>query len=288
MSYQKKQLKQLLIWVLLALLVWVWVSFLLFPAHQQSDFQAVTAPPSLLPAVASRPKPSVYHLFGTSATTETPLSLLQAESSLDLIITGIMASDDPAAGRAYIRNRQGDEKKFQVGDDVFGLATLDAIHEDHLILRRSNNSREKLSLSKGRLINTRTTTRTRSDDDVNVASSNRIANHIKSSSDWQDMLNEQKFDANKIARMASKVNVARDGQGRIAGLRVGQLAGNSELIKQGLRANDQIVSVNGINISSQNVLQLQQELTGKDSASVTVMRNGRRINLNLNLKEFQQ
>ena len=288
MSYQKKQLKQLLIWVLLALLVWVWGRFLLFPAHQQSDFQAVTAPPSLLPTVQSRPKPSVYHLFGSSATTETPLSLLQAESSLDLIITGIMASDDPAAGRAYIRNRQGDEKKFQVGDDVFGLATLDAIHEDHLILRRSNNSREQLSLSKGRLINTRSTSRPTNNDDAKVAASNRIANHINSSSDWQEMLNEQKFDANKIARMASKVNVVRDGQGRIAGLRVAQLSGNSELIKQGLRANDQIVSVNGINISSQNVLQLQQELTGKDSASVTVLRNGRRINLNLNLKEFQQ
>jgi len=288
LSYYKKQLKQLLIWVLLALLVWLWIQFLLFPQHQQSDIQAVTAPPSMLSTTQLRSQPSTYHLFGSSTTTEIPLSMLQSETSLDLIVTGIMATADPAAGRAYIRNRQGDEQQFQVGDEVYGLATLDAVHADHLVLKRGNNSREKLSLSKGRQMNTRTTSKGSDQSAATAAASNRIANHINKSSDWQEMLNEQKFDATKIARMASKVNVVRDGQGQIAGLRVSQLSGNSDLIKQGLRANDQIVAVNGIKISSQNVLQLQQELSGKDRASVTVMRNGRQLNLNLNLKEFQQ
>jgi type II secretion system protein C len=287
LSYYKKQLKQILIWVLLALLIWTWVQFILFPAHQPSDIQSAAAPPSLLPDTQLRPAPSTYHIFGSSTTSEIPLSLLQAESSLDLIITGIMASGTPNEGRAFIRNRQGEEKLFQVGDDVYGLATLDEIHPDHLILKRGNSSREKLSLSKGREINTLSHSPRTVDQPVHAAASSRIANHINSSSDWQNMLDEQKFDASKIQQMASKVNVIRDGQGRIAGLKVSQLSGNSSLIKQGLRANDQIVAVNGVKISSQNVLKLQQELTGKDQASVTVMRNGRQLNLNLDLKEFQ-
>lgn len=287
MSYRKKQIKQLITWVLLALLLWVWVQFIVFPKHQQHDIKAVTAPPSQQTDMAIRPKPSSFHLFGSSTETEIPLELLQAESSLDLIITGIIASNDPQLGRAYIRN-QGEEKKFRVGDDVFGLATLDAIHDDYLVLRRGGGKQEKLSLSKGRQINTNRTNNTTQNNVNQAASTTRIANHIKKSSDWQDVLNQQKYDPNKIANMASKVSVIRDSQGQIAGLRVSQLAGADSLVKQGLRANDQIVAVNGVKISYQNMLTLQQQLTSSDQASVTVMRNGKQMNLNLNLSEFQQ
>ncbi len=273
--------------MLLVLIAWLWVQFVLFPKHQSNDIEAVTARPTQLSNFNLRPKPSTYHLFGSSSETEIPLDLLQGETSLNLIVTGIFASDDPAQGRAYIRNTQGDEKKFQVGDDVFGLAELAAIHNDHLVLKRAGNRNEKLSLSKGRIISTSAKPKNDPAAANRIASSQRIANHIKKSSDWQEMLDQQKYDPNKIAQMASKVSVVRDNQGQIAGLRVSQLSGSSELVKQGLRSNDQIVAVNGVEISYQNILSLQKQLESNADVNVTVMRNGRKMNLNLNLSEFQ-
>ncbi len=275
--------------MLLGLIVLLWVQFILFPKHQSNDIQAVTAPPIQLTDSTQIPKLSSYHLFGSSSMTEIPLDMLQGESSLDLIVTGIFSSNDPRQGRAYIRSRQGDEQKFKVGDDVYGLAELAAIHDDHLVLRRAGGKHEKLSLSKGAIQSTATEpSATKPNKVKNQASSARIANHINKSSDWQDMLNKQQFDPNKIKQLAGKVSVVKDGQGKIAGLRVSQLASSSELVKQGLKSNDQIVSVNGIEISYQNILTLQQQLHSNANVSVTVMRNGRKMNLNLNLSEFQQ
>lgn len=289
MSKYKQHLKQIITWVLLGLIVWLWVQFILFPKHKKTDIQAVTAPPLELSNSTQIPKLSTYHLFGSSTTTEIPLDLLQAESSLSLIITGIFASDDPKQGWAYIRSRQDEEKKFKVGEDIFGLAELDAIHEDHLVLKRAGGKVEKLSLSKNALSSTTQKSKSENDEDAKRAASKaRIANHINQSSDWQEKLNKQKYDPNKIRQLAGKVSIVKDGQGQIAGLRVSQLAGSHALVKQGLKSNDQIVSVNGVDISYQNMLSLQQQLQSSDNVSVTVLRNGRKINLNLNLSEFQQ
>ncbi len=278
--------------MLLALLVALWVQFILFPKHKQTNIQAVTAPPKPLLETTQRPKLSSFHLFGSSTISEVPLDLLQGETSLDLIITGIFASNDPDAGRAYIRSRQGDEKKFQVGDDVFGLATLDAIHEDYLVLKRSNSRKEKLSLSKGYLLDTNKTVANQKSRNkpatAATAQPSNIRNHINTSSDWQEMLNKQKYDPNKIAKIVGNVSVVRNNEGQIAGLRVSSLSGSNALTKQGLRRNDQIVAINGVDISSRNVLTLQQQLQNSSTANVTVMRNGRKMNLNINLSEFQQ
>lgn len=275
--------------MLLGLLVVLWLQFLLFPKHKSSTIEAVTAPPTQLKDRANLPRLSSYNIFGASTVTEVPLGLLQGESSLNLIITGILASNDAKQGLAYIKNTQGDEKKFKVGDDVFGLAKLEAIHAEHLILSR-NGKREKMSLNKGHDLNTRSsrsqTADSKSRVQKNNSSSQRIAQHIKGS-DWQAALNQQKYDPNKIAQIAQNIKVVQDANGKVAGLRVSQLTSGSELMRQGLRANDQIVAVNGVEISYQNVLSIQSQLQSSSDVSVTVMRNGRRMNLKLNLSEFQ-
>ncbi len=287
MSKYKQHLKQIITWVLLGLIVWLWVQFILFPKHQSNEIQVVTAPPSNLSSSTQITKLSSYHLFGSSSSSEIPLDMLQSESSLNLIITGIFSSNDPAQGRAYIRTPAGNEKKFQVGDDVHGLAELAEIHENYLVFKRAGGKKEKLSLSKGKIqsaagkpvVNNKSQAK-------HQASSARIANHINKSSDWQDMLNKQQYDPDKIKQLAGKVSLIKDGQGQIAGLRVSQLSSSSSLLKQGLKANDQIVSVNGVDISYQNILTLQQQLQSSANVNVTVMRNGRKMNLNLNLSEL--
>lgn len=57
-------------------------------------------------------------------------------TSLQLMLKGIVATDDHLQGYAIIRSDDQQEWHFRAGDSVYGLATLDEIHIDRVILRR--------------------------------------------------------------------------------------------------------------------------------------------------------
>lgn len=287
MRLYKKHLTTLLTWGLLLLLLLLWGQFILFPKHRSVAVQSASAPPTLVTGITSRPAISGYHLFGDSATTETHLDLSNAgETGLDLIITGIFASNDSQQGLAYIRSPGGQEEKFEVGQKVFDLAELTAIYPDYVLLKRQGQQ-EKLSLSKNRL---QSTTRPPSNDagitdKAEVAERNR--QFINSGESWQETLNKTKYDPAKIAKIVGNVSVVHNSAGQIAGLRVSSLSGSDALLKQGLQRNDRITAINGVTISSENILTIKQQLEQNDQATVTVNRNGREISLNLNLSELQ-
>ncbi len=287
MRLYKKHLTTLLTWGLLLLLLLLWGQFILFPKHQSSAVQSATAPPTLAMGISSRPAISGYHLFGDSATSETQINLSNAgETGLDLIITGIFASNDSQQGLAYIRNLGGQEEKFEVGQMVFDLAEITAIYPDYVLLKRQGQQ-EKLSLSKNRL-----QTDSRPKVNGNKASEHaavaaRNQQFINSGDSWQETLSKTKYDPAKIAKIVGNVSVVHDSAGQIAGLRVSSLSGSDALVKQGLKANDRITAINGVNISTENILTIKQQLEQNDRATVTVNRNGREISLNLNLSELQ-
>jgi len=77
------------------------------------------------------------HLFGieeAAYASAVPRTAQSPETALDLILKGIVATDDHRQGYAIIRNRDQQEKYFRVGDNVYSLATLEEIHVDHVIL----------------------------------------------------------------------------------------------------------------------------------------------------------
>lgn len=269
------------------LLLLLWGQFILFPKHQAAAVQSATAPPTLATGITSRPAISGYHLFGDSATSETQLNLSTAgETGLDLIITGIFASSDSQHGLAYIRNTGGQEEKFEVGQKVFDLAELTAIYPDYVLLKRQGQQ-EKLSLSKNRL---QTDTRQPSNDSKaadNSTVADRNRQFINNGESWQETLNKTKYDPAKIAQIVGNVSVVHNSAGQIAGLRVSSLSGSEALVKQGLKRNDRITAINGVTISTENILTIKQQLEQNDQATVTVNRNGREISLNLNLSELQ-
>lgn len=270
------------------LILALWTHFILFPQGQTSSFEPAYNPPQKNTNTVKQPKPSTYHLFGSSEITETSLAHLDTESQLNLILTGIMSSDDAKAGMAYIKTTKGEEKKFKVGDDVFGLAKLAEVHDDYLILSRGAK-KERLSLHKGVGINTdrRPASRKKKPETADEVKANNIRNFVKNSNQWQQTLNQQKFDPNKISNITKNLNVIQNSQGQITGLRVSTLSQNSALLKQGLQRNDQIIAVNGTEISTQNILNLRNQLDQASNAQVTVLRNGRKININVNLSELQ-
>jgi type II secretion system protein C len=56
------------------------------------------------------------------------------QTKLSLTLRGVLATDDPKQGIAQIQNAKKQERHFAVSDSVFGQATLEEIHADHVIL----------------------------------------------------------------------------------------------------------------------------------------------------------
>ncbi|MCF6301129.1 MAG: PDZ domain-containing protein [Proteobacteria bacterium] len=275
-------------WLLILLLVWLWLHFFLFGNASDDSFEPIANPSQNNSNQLSQSRISSYHLFGSSSITETSLNLGQFESSLDLVITGIMSSNDPHSGMAYIKSSQNLQKKFKVGDEVFGLATIKEIYSDYLILDHNNKS-EKLSLFKGRKLSTINNKRNKPRGKDNTLSKSQMSSHINTGDmNWQEMMKKQQFDPQKIANIVGNVSVVHNNLGQISGLRVSSLSENNALIKQGLRPNDQIVAINDVAISAANILTIRSQLENSNQVGVTVMRNGRKINLSVNLSEIKQ
>ena len=80
-----------------------------------------------------------WHLFGSVDKQEkTPVKrMLNApETKLKLSLKGIVATDDHLDGYAIIQKPGSEELHFKVKDSVFGLATLEEIYVDRVILLR--------------------------------------------------------------------------------------------------------------------------------------------------------
>ena len=81
-----------------------------------------------------------WHLFGESvaSTDATPAPADAPETKLNLTLRGTFASKDMHHGLAIIQNNDQDKQQyFTLKQDVFGLATLEEIHEDRVILKRA-------------------------------------------------------------------------------------------------------------------------------------------------------
>lgn len=91
-----------------------------------------------------------WHLFGKESVKKAPAKPEKTAAPvtrLKLTLRGIAAENDRHQGLAIIQKPNKEEKHFKVGDNVFGLATLDEIYTDHVMLLR-NGHYEKLFLPK--------------------------------------------------------------------------------------------------------------------------------------------
>lgn len=81
-----------------------------------------------------------WHLFGTAAQTEKtagPAPIDAPETRLNLVLRGVLSSDDPGGARAIIAEPNGTENYFRVGSALPGGAELKEIHADRIILLRA-------------------------------------------------------------------------------------------------------------------------------------------------------
>ncbi len=112
----------------------------------------VTVRPPVAPAYFDRDIAEL-HLFGTvgQSATGKPAPVRNAPATrLNLTLRGLLATGDPKTSLAIIQNPKKDERHFSIGDSVFGLATLEEIHTDRVILLH-NGRYETLHLPENRI-----------------------------------------------------------------------------------------------------------------------------------------
>lgn len=130
------------VWVLYRMATLVW---LVVPAPPVAELPAEAAPAATAPE-ARRQRLDIaevvnWHLFGTPAATATQSSpgtpIDAPDTRLNLVLRGVLSSDDPEEARAIIAEPNGIENFFRVGSALPGGAELKEIYADRIILMRA-------------------------------------------------------------------------------------------------------------------------------------------------------
>mgnify|MGYP001819567374 FL=1 len=133
--------------LLLAGIVWLGYQLVLkFLPHDDQNTPPVTttapAPEKIAEPGIAPDRIADWHLFGESAAlletdSASDIPTQAPETKLQLSLKGVVASSDTTQGYAIIQKPDKEEKHFKVDDSVFGLASLEEIYVDRVILKRN-------------------------------------------------------------------------------------------------------------------------------------------------------
>ncbi len=192
-------------------------------------------------------------------------------SSLALVLAGVFACEDPAAGRAIIGETAATGRLYGVGATLPGGARLTEVHPDRVILERGGQ-REALSLPRSTMPAQPAT--------GGATNGPALAPAASSSLPGASI-------AEDPARFIRWQAILRDGQ--VAGVRVYPGEQAALFTRSGLRPGDLVVAVNDSPLTDQaTAAQFLRMLAGAPSSVVTVERDGRMENLSIDLARLGQ
>lgn len=249
------------------------ITWQVIPAH------APGAPPPRVTTPATHAAPGAgapgarivdLHLFGTASETKGPASaaLDAPETQLNLVLRGILASDDGVESRAIITAGGGRdaEKIYKVGSKLPGGAVVHAIFSDRVILERGGHL-EALRLPKdkdGQSI-MRTPQRIRAPAGPGIAGTGAI----------RELRTTIARHPNRLADLV-KALPATGRDGKQIGYRVFPGREGALFSKLGLQPGDIVTAVNGIPLSDPGKsLQVLRQLKDGGNVNLTIQRNGR-------------
>lgn len=280
-SAYKNQLITASNWVLIGLILLLWIRFALQDDEIYSDITSPGIKPMSNYSAQQRTKSIAdYHIFG-SAQELIDIPLSSGETNLNFVLNGTMSNSDEQAGLAYISNGKGIQEKFLVGDKIFDSATLKEIHKTYIVLQH-NGKNERLSLRENSQV---------SQMPRKSKINNKPPAYLKhlnggQQANWQETMNQQKFNPTTISNIVKKVNFVADQKGNIQGIRVSSLSQGDLLTQSGLQSNDIITAINGNNITATNMLSIKQKLEKNPNATVTIKRNGKIQNIQVDLRKL--
>jgi general secretion pathway protein C len=248
--------------------------------HTQTTQQFTTIPATQKISRVNHQEIARWHLFGTQAVKQAPAEpkkRVAPQTKLKLTLRGIAAQDDKLAGLAIIQQPNKEEKHFKTGDNIFGLAKLEEIHTDRVILSR-NGQYETLQLPKldsSRKAPVRTTslkTRKTSVRSITPVQTNELDDDFGEDDDFADDEEFWEYLDFEPAMI----------DGKIAGLKLitEEESDNKILISKGLMPGDIITSVNGhVMNNGASVSEAINAIADDERLEIVVKRNGKPKNL---------
>ena len=212
------------------------------------------------------------HLFGTALDPATNGNAADAaQTSMQLVLTGIIAGKDPRVGFAIVGENATAAKVHAVGDNVPGGAKLHSVYSDRVLLDR-NGRLEYLTLPH--------------------QSSALNANPIQAAIPNQNPAFE------RVRRLISEdpsvlSDIMRNQpvlmQGKLRGFRVYPGRNRQAFMRLGLRSGDLVIAINGTPLDDPaRGDEIFRTIGSASEARVTVMRNGQQQDLSLNMSQVAQ
>ena len=131
--------------IILMLIGW-WTYANVLPLFEENEMIAAQVSTTNKTKAATKQPIKNLDLFGTPEKAKSAKVSKAKQTKLNLTLRGILAfTDDPSQGYAQIENTKKVERYFAVKDKIFGLATLEEIYVDRVIILH-NGKYETLKL----------------------------------------------------------------------------------------------------------------------------------------------
>jgi general secretion pathway protein C len=214
------------------------------------------------------------HIFGAAAPPEPPKQDASnaPQTSMPLVLTGVIADDDPRTGLAILGESAAAAKVYAVGDNLPGGARLHSVYDDRVLLDRGGRL-ESLALPRNVMAGMT------SDTPPAVAAmptTEPLADRMRR------LITEEPGVISDVMRPQPVF-----AQGKQRGYRVYPGRNRQAFMRLGLRPGDLVVSINGTPLDDPARGQEVFRTIGASSeAHVTVMRNGRQQDLTLNMSQL--
>ncbi|HEX9875676.1 MAG TPA: type II secretion system protein GspC [Gammaproteobacteria bacterium] len=217
------------------------------------------------------------HLFGEASgeptlLAETPVDA--PDTTLSLLLRGIVSSDDNQSGWAIIAANRTAEKTYFVKESIDNTngALLHAVYEDRVILNRGGRL-ETLRLPKEP-----------SATSPRAAAPLPVAQPTDEGASLRDVISENASRLSDVLRVAPFID-----QGQMIGFRVTPAQNQAAFESLGLQANDIVTDINGTPLTDPGSgLQVFQALGEATMANVTVVRDGQPEVLVIDTSSLQQ
>ena len=210
------------------------------------------------------------HLFGTRQADSTPDAGAAPETQMNLVLSAVFASEDPAKGLAIIGESATAAKVYTVGAPVRSGTRLHAVYPDRVILDRGGQL-ETLALPKQSL------------PGMAVA---RAAAPARPTTQFADNLRRiAETNPTAFGEIVRPQPVFANGVQR--GYRVYPGRNRQQFAKLGLQPGDLVLSINGTPLDDpQRGMEIFNTMGSSDRVNVTIERNGQSQDLTLNTAQI--
>lgn len=267
----------------LAIAIAVELAFVVLGFLGSSGIGSVATPRGPAVPRPSRPALDVQsivnaHLFGVAAPAESDTSADASNApntSMNLVLAGTIATDDPKHGLAIIGETAANAKVYSVGDALNGGATLHSVYADRVLLERGG-AIEALALPRQLLAG-----------GARPSASSPPQTGVVNPQGAALAENVRRLVANDpgiVGELMRPQQVFQNGQMR--GFRVYPGRNRAQFSKLGLQPGDLVTSVNGTPLDDpQRGAEIFRTIGSSPSVHVTIERNGRTQEITLNMSQ---